>query len=142
LIAPDVNLLLYAYNDQSPFHLAAKEYWKRTLSETQAVGVPVLSVHGFLRLSTNPVFGSGALSMADALAAVNGWLARPHVSILYPGSDHWRLVQELLRDSGGSRMVTDAAVAAIALEHDATIHSVDSDFARFAGVRWHNPLQG
>ena len=51
------------------------------------------------------------------------------------------LFQENLAVSGsGTKLVTDAHIAALAMEHSAELHTNDSDFARFPGLRWRNPL--
>jgi uncharacterized protein len=34
----------------------------------------------------------------------------------------------------------DAALAALAMEHGATLDTTDRDFARFPGLIWTNPL--
>lgn len=142
MIAPDVNLLIYAYQLPSPFHPKAHLWLQQILSGREPVGIPVLCLHGFLRFVTNPRIVQKPLTLPDAAAIVNSWLAVPHVRILYPGERHWSILQQLstkVRLSGAQ--ITDAAIAAIAIEYGATVHSNDRDFARFPGLRWHNPLE-
>ena len=56
--------------------------------------------------------------------------------IVEPTRRHLPLLRGLLTRSGtAGNLVGDAHLAAIALEHDATVVSFDRDFARFAGVR-------
>lgn len=138
--APDTNLLLYPHNRQSPFHLRARAYWQNALNGRDPIGIPALCVHGFLRIVTNSAFGASCLEIAEALAIVDGWLAQPHVSILNPGPRHWQLLRNLALHVE-SRSMTDAAIAATAIEHSAVVHTNDRDFARFPGLRWHNPLE-
>ena len=83
------------------------------------------------------------LSSPEAEAAISSWLAQPAATILDPGERHWNILRELVRDSQASGpLVMDAVLAAIALEHGATICTTDRDFARFSdsGLEWINPL--
>jgi toxin-antitoxin system PIN domain toxin len=142
VIAPDTNLLLYAYNRNDPSHISARAYWQAALQASELVGIPVICVHGFIRISTSASFGTARLSMGAAIAIVNEWLSYGHVSVLYPGLDHWKILQRIAAQSRAtSRVFTDATIAAIAVEHNATLHSHDTDFDHFPGLRWHNPLQ-
>jgi len=65
----------------------------------------------------------------------------PHARVLPPADDHFHRVMSLLAACHGSgALVSDAALAAHAIHHRATLCSNDSDFARFPGLAWHNPL--
>ncbi len=140
--APDTNMLLYAHNKNDPFYNKASAYLQRSLSSGDAYGVPLLSVQGFVRISTAAAFGSARLTLSQALSTVEHWLSRPNVRILYPGTEHWAILSRLaLAGNTAGSTFTDAAIAAITIEHGAVLHSADRDFARFPGVRWHNPLQ-
>ena len=82
------------------------------------------------------------LTSAQAVAVVEGWLSLPHITVLQPGSEHLPVLAELLTAAGrGGNVVPDAHIAALAIEHDAEVHTNDRDFARFPGLRWRNPLQ-
>jgi hypothetical protein len=142
LIAPDANLLIYAHQPSSPFHNRAKVWFEQMLSSSEPVGIPSVSVYGFLRFMTNPRFQPHPVTFGAASAAVDGWIAATSVRILYPGDRHWQILRELgskVHIRGG--LVTDAVLAAIAIEHSAIVHTNDRDFARFPGLRWHNPLE-
>ena len=66
---------------------------------------------------------------------------RPNARIVGPGPDHLAIFEWLCRDAGaGGMLVADAQHAAVAIEHGCTMVSTDSDFARFAGLRWQHPL--
>ena len=143
MIAPDANLLIYAYAANDPNHEASVRWLEGVFSGPEPVGIPIHSIYAFLRVLTNPRSAAKPLSFARAGEIVNTWLALPQVRILYPGDRHWLLLQRLseqVRLSGAQ--VTDAAIAAIAMEHGAVVHSNDRDFARFPGLRWVNPLEG
>jgi toxin-antitoxin system PIN domain toxin len=142
VIAPDANLLIYAYDPASPFHRESRAWMGGLLSSPEPVGVPLYCVQAFLRFFTNPRIAPNPLTFAQAAEIVNSWLELPHVRILYPGDRHWLLLQQLaqqVRLSGPQ--ITDAAIAAIAIEYGAVVHSNDRDFARFRGLRWTNPLE-
>jgi toxin-antitoxin system PIN domain toxin len=110
------------------------------LSGGEPVGLPTISVHAFMRVQTD-LRGHSPVTFAHAAATVDSWLTLPHVRILYPGARHWLLFQQLCSDIRISgTQLTDAAIAAIALEHGGTVHTNDRDFARFSNLRWHNPL--
>lgn len=141
MICPDANLLIFSYDPVSPFHLRARKWLEELLSSSEAVGVPNLSVYAFLRYVTNPTRLKRPLRFAEAADLVNTWLALPNVRILYPGDRHWLLFQQIcapVRLAGN--VLTDAAIAALAIEYGGIVHTHDRDFARFPGLRWHNPL--
>jgi toxin-antitoxin system PIN domain toxin len=142
MIAPDANLLIYANSPTSPFYSASRRWLEQILSSSEPVGIPLLSVYAFLRFVTNDRIASRPLTFLHACAVVDTWLAVPHVQLLYPGERHWLLLQQLAEEVPfRGAHVTDAAIAAIAIEYGATVHTNDRDFARFPGLRWFNPIR-
>ncbi len=141
MIVPDLNLLLYAYDSASPYYDAARRWWDGLLNGAERVGIPWIVVVGFIRLTTGPnVLGQPATPDA-AIDTVEDWFALPHVAPLNPGPEHLTLMRRALATAGtGGDLATDAHIAALAMEHGAEVHSNDSDFRRFPGVRWRNPL--
>jgi predicted nucleic acid-binding protein len=74
-------------------------------------------------------------------AIVAEWLAQPGVVLLQPGRSQAEILEKLVtRHRAISPMVTDAVLAALAIEHGATLASTDQDFGRFSDLRWLNPL--
>jgi hypothetical protein len=141
MILPDLNLLIYAYNDDAIEHSRAKVWWETCLSDTRPVGLPWAVIVGFLRLMTNRRLQREPASMPEAMHYIRAWLERPHVEILTPGSRHLDLLDSLMRDAQApGNLATDAHLAALAIEHGAELHSNDGDFSRFPGLRWINPL--
>jgi len=142
MILPDVNLLLNAYNRDFPDHAAAKAWWEGVLNSGENVALAWESVLGFLRIMTNPRVMPNPLPLADAIAAVEAWLAVPTVDWITPGPCHAEILFRLLRQAGvAGDLTTDAHLAALAIEHRARLASTDTDFARFPGLRWFNPLE-
>ena len=141
MILPDLNLLIYAYNDDAFEHARAKAWWETCLSDTRPVGLPWAVIVGFLRLMTNRRLQREPASMPEAMHYIRSWLERPHVEILTPGSRHLDLLDSLMRDAQASgSLATDAHLAALAIEHGAELNSNDADFSRFSGLKWINPL--
>ena len=141
MILVDANLLLYAYDTSAPAHQAAKIWWEDRLSQPEPVGLAWVTLLAFVRIGTNPRVFAKPLSLAEACAYVAAWLGRPMVRILQPGEHHWRILDDLLRRTqAAGNLVTDAHLAALALEHGARLLSTDQDFRRFDTLRWENPL--
>ncbi len=137
----DANLLLLSYDQQAVLHKAAKLWLEGVLSGGEAVGIPMLSVAAFLRISTDKRLPRLVMRMEDALAAVDSWLSRRHVSIVHTADTNWKTTVECIRVGKVSgAMVTDAQLAALAIDHGATFYSHDADFARFPRLRWVDPL--
>lgn len=141
MLVPDINLLVYAYNSDSPDHDQARKWWARAMSGIQPVGLPWVVVLGYLRVMTSRRILSRPLTAAEALAHIRSWLEQPQTQILEPGPRHLDLLESL---AGSARitgeLTTDLHLAALAIEHRAELHSNDSDFERFPGLRWINPL--
>ena len=143
MIVPDINLLLYAYDSDSSFHAKAKAWWRECLSGTEPVGLPPVVVFGFIRIGTNARVFKSPMTPAEAAQHVRSWLAQPVAQMLEPRSDHLEQVLQSLEKLGtAGNLVTDAQIAALAIEHHAVLHTNDTDFMRFAGLRWFNPLTG
>lgn len=143
MIIPDINLLLYAYDSSSPVHSKAAGWWQSCLSGTEPVGLLHVVVFGFVRIATNARAFQNPMTAAEAAGHVRSWLERPSVQVLDPCPDHIRRVLELLESMGtAGNLVSDAQMAALATDHDAVLHTADTDFMRFQGLRWFNPLTG
>lgn len=141
MILPDVNLLLHAYNSQSPVHTAARRWWEARMTGDSPVQLPWVVILGFLRLATHRQISANPLPISAACDIVESWLTRPQVAVLHPGERHAAILFGLLRSTAaGGNLTTDAHLAALALEHDLEVCTTDADFARFPGLRWTNPL--
>jgi uncharacterized protein len=139
---PDVNLLLYALNASSPQHELARASLREAFeSDTVAWAWPVLV--GVLRLATRPGIFAAPLSVEQSLSVVRAWLADPASVIIHPTEQHAPILGRLLLGAGqGGNLVSDAHLAALAIEHGAELLTFDRDFAQFAGLRWRVPGQG
>lgn len=142
MIVPDLNLIVHAYDRDSPFHAAAKSWWEGLMNGSRPVGLAWVVILGFIRITTHRAILKNPLPVGEACAHARSWLARPQVTILHPGSRHPELLMGFLESLGtGGNLTTDAHLAALAIEYQAEFHSSDSDFGRFTGLRWVRPLQ-
>lgn len=139
---PDLNLLIYAVDRRSPDHRAAIAWWNAALSGAETVGLAWTVLLGFLRVTTSARVMSNPLGADEALDYIDRWLAQPITAMVEPTGRHAAVLRELLAKLGtGGNLVTDAHLAALAIEHDAELCSADRDFGRFPGLRWSNPLE-
>ncbi|MGH9383456.1 MAG: type II toxin-antitoxin system VapC family toxin [Vicinamibacterales bacterium] len=137
----DANLLLFAYDRRAAEHAASRAWLETTLAGPELVRFAWLTVWAFLRISTNPRVFEHPLSMAEAEEIVSSWLAQPNAGIVEPGERHWEILKSLTRDGRTKGpLVMDAALAALAIEHGATLCTTDRDFARFEGLKRADPL--
>ncbi|MBI3370793.1 MAG: PIN domain-containing protein [Betaproteobacteria bacterium] len=143
MIVPDVNLLLYAYDSDSPFHARASAWWRKCLSGTEPVGLAPVVAFGFARIATHSRVFRNPLTPAEVAGHIRSWLAQSVVQILEPRGDRVEAVLKFLEALGtAGNLVSDAQLAAHTVEHGAVLHTADADFLRFAGLRWFNPLTG
>jgi uncharacterized protein len=141
VILADVNLLIYAVDRDSPRHAAARAWLEEALSNTTPVGLAWVVILAFIRITTRPGILRHPLAPDRALAYIDEWLQQPYVKAIAPGEHHWPILRNLLATTGtAGNLVSDAHLAAIAIEHGATVYSTDHDFARFPGVAHVNPL--
>lgn len=141
MVVPDINLLVFAYNQAAPRHEAARAWWERLMTGREHVGIPWAVVFGFVRLVTHPAVLEDPLPPMAAIERVRQWFAREHVQTLDPGPRHLQIVEGLFEATGvAGNLTTDAHLAALAIEHQCQLHSSDTDFGRFPGLRWYNPL--
>ena len=141
MILLDANLLIYAVNQDAPLNRKAKSWLESVLSGQQTVGFPWTVLLAFLRLTTRSGLFRHPLPVDTAFELVVSWLDRPSATIVHPGPRHLPVLRELLRPLGtGGNLTSDAHLAALAIEHGAELCSSDTDFARFHGLKWRNPL--
>jgi toxin-antitoxin system PIN domain toxin len=141
VILVDANLLVYAANQSAPEHEAARAWLDARLSGSARVGLPWPSILAFVRLTTNPLVVRQPISGAVAWAQVRAWLGAPPVWIPVPTDRHADVIAAFVDSAWmSSRLVPDAHLAALAIEHGLTLCTTDGDFARFPGLSWTNPL--
>lgn len=138
---PDLNLLMYVVDRQSPHHAPALGWWNGMLSGTETVGLSWNVLLGFVRLTTNPRVVRTPLTTEAALDYLDRWLGHPITTVVDPTGRHAPVLRDLLGATGtAGNLVADAHLAALAIEHGAELCSADRDFGRFPGLRWFNPI--
>ncbi len=142
MILIDTNLWLYAALQETSHHRQAKAWLEATFNGDEAIALPWSVVLGVLRISTHGRLMQTPLTPAQALGLVEGWRLHPLVAEVQPGPTHWSVLRLLLQEAGmAGNLTSDAHLAALAIEHGCTLCSADSDFRRFPGLRYRNPLR-
>ena len=142
VIVPDVNVLVLAYNRGSPMHEAIRSWWSAALTGSEPIGLSWHAIIGFIRIITKRALIPNAATVTDAVATVQSWLALPHVEIIHPTDRHADVLFALLTELGtAGNLTSDAHLAALAIEYDATLATTDVDFLRFPKLRTSNPLK-
>lgn len=142
MIIPDANLLLYAYDESSPFHERAKAWCEGVMSGPSPLSLLPSVVFGFVRIATHPRVFKDPLSVSEAADHVRSWLARRHVQLHEMLPEDVACALGLLEAAGtAGNLTTDTQIAAVALRLDAEVHTADLDFGRFPKVRCLNPLR-
>jgi len=142
MLLPDVSVMIYAHrNDSTPDHALYAQWLSRLATSPEPFAISVLSVSGLVRIVTNGRVFARPSTVDEVFAFVQELSQRPNARIVGPGPDHLAIFERLCRDAGArGKLVADAQHAAVAIEHGCTMVSTDSDFARFAGLRWQHPL--
>ena len=143
MIVLDVNLLIYAVNEDSPYHKKAKSWLEAAVSGAETVGMPWIVLLAFLRLTTRTGLFRKPLTVDASFDLVDAWLQQPPVTVPEPTARHLQTMRDLVSPLGtGGNLTSDAYLAALAIEHGAELCSTDHDFGRFSRLRWRNPLAG
>jgi uncharacterized protein len=143
VIVVDLNLLIYAVNEDAVLHEPARRWWARCFSEERAVGLAWSVILGFVRITTNPRIMPRPIELAQCFGLIDSWLAHSTVQVIEPTDRHWEILKDLLSPLGAAgNLTSDAHLAALAIERGALLCSTDNDFSRFTHLRWSNPLVG
>lgn len=141
MILVDANLLLYAEDSLSEHHEAACTWWDAQLSRPDRVGLCWPVLNAYIRIGTNPRLHQRPLTLKEATERVQSWFNQSCVRLVQPTDQHWMLFQQMLRSGNAvGNLVSDAHLAALAVEHNCVLYSTDADFSRFRGLKWRNPI--
>lgn len=137
----DANLLLFAHNTAAPEFDRASRWLEDSFWADEPVATSWTNLLAFMRLSTSKIFPR-PLTAREATSTVEAWLSEAGLRIVEPTDDHWRVLRELIDGSGlRGNLIADAHLAALALEHGATLCTDDADFRRFKGLKVELPLR-
>ena len=142
MILIDANLLIYAYDTTSPHNARARQWLEDVMAdESVVVRLPWTTILAFLRITTQPRVLEQPFSPDEACARNSKLLSQPSVSMLTPGPQHWSILSSLIEEHGvRGGLITDAHLAAMAIEYDAPLCTHDRDFERFRGLRVEYPI--
>lgn len=142
MILLDANILLYASNAEAPQYPLISAWLEQVLEQNEPIGLCWPAIWAFVRIATNSRIWPTPANPAGALKVIRDLLAQPSVIFVEPGPRHLRILEEVMTQSQAlGPLVSDAVLAAIAIEHGATLASTDHDFSRFENLRWVNPLR-
>ncbi len=137
----DVNILIYASDPDAPEHRQAFAWLEKLFQSSETIGLAWATLWGFLRITTNRRRGPHPTLSELAFRRIQAWLQQPDVLVVHPGPRHLEILESLIiRYEACGPLVSDAVLAALAIEHGATLASTDRDFSRFSNLRWVNPL--
>lgn len=137
----DLNVLLYAINRNAAHHDRVRAWWENALTDSEPVGLAWIVLLGFLRLVTSPRVFANPLTPGQALERVDAWLAHENTRLVSETDEQWGILRAFLHETGTSgNLTTDAHLASLAIAQGATLVSCDTDFGRFAKLRWENPI--
>lgn len=140
MILPDVNILLYAYDVNSPFHSKSLTWLETILSEDE-VFFSWHTITGFLRIITHPSALKNPTTIEKAVSIVNKWLEPDNTHLVFLEKKNWPLFSKMLIDGQASgNLVMDAHLAAMAASCGAKLASTDRDFTRFPDIKYTNPI--
>jgi uncharacterized protein len=136
----DANILLYAYDSESTQHFACRTWLEAVFNDEETIALPWQTILAFVRIATNPRAVQRPLTGAEACGIVDSWRQRPNVVVLEAGERFWEIFQaQMVEAQVTGPLVTDTALAALALEHGATLCSTDRDFRRFRALKLLDP---
>lgn len=142
MILPDVNLLLYAHDENSEFHVEASA-WLKSVFSSEQVFFSWHTITGFLRIITNPRISLNPLTIEQAVEIVESWLEPDNTHLVFLEKKNWPLFAKLLTEGQAiGNLVMDAHLAALAAACGATLASTDRDFTRFPGLQLTDPIAG
>lgn len=141
-ISLDVNVLLYASDETSERHDAARRFLESCAAGPEVLCLAWPTLMSYLRIATHPTIFSTPLTPDDAFSNIGALLSLPHaraVSELVGFADAYEHVTGQLVVRGN--LVPDAHLAAILLQHGvATLYSNDRDFHKFSTLDVRDPF--
>lgn len=137
----DANVLIYAFRRDSPYHEPCYRWLTAALGGTEAVATTSVVELALVRIMSLPALGPSAASPSEVLRFLAALKAQRTAVTIEPRDRHLDLMIRLCEEHGlVGNDVNDAFLAALALEHDATLATVDRGFERFPALRVLDPL--
>jgi len=135
--------LLYAYDSSNERHEPCRRWLTGAFNGPEEVGLSLVTVLAFLRIATQRQIWTRPLEISDAITIIRTWIGRTNVRLLGHTAAFWSTLESVAVDADArGPLLMDAHLAALAMDHGATIVTTDRDFRRFADVRLVDPTDG
>jgi toxin-antitoxin system PIN domain toxin len=141
MLLADINVLVNAFRPESVDHRPCHAFVDAMVNGDSSYAVSDFVVNGFVRLVTNGRIYKNPASIDEALTFARAYRNQSHASVLHAEERHWEIFTRLCHQAAAlGKLVPDAYLAALAIEHGCEFVTCDKDFARFEGLRWRSPL--
>ncbi|HXW13875.1 MAG TPA: type II toxin-antitoxin system VapC family toxin [Terriglobia bacterium] len=137
MILPDVNVLVYAFRDDTENHRACRAWLDSLVDGDSAYGISPQVLGSVVRICTHPGIFPNPSQLNQTLTFCDVLIGRPQCQLIYPGPRHWSLFTGLCRRVHATgNLVQDAWFAALAIEHGCEWITSDRHYSRFPGLTW------
>jgi toxin-antitoxin system PIN domain toxin len=139
----DVNVLLYASDETSPFHSTAVSLIERLVRGPDLFYLFWPVAIGYLRMATHFAIFPSPLAVERAVANVEQLVSLPHIRTPGEGDGFWQMYLATTSDLVvRANLVPDAHLVALMRQHGVgTIWTHDRDFKKFDGIRVRDPFE-
>jgi len=142
MILVDVNVLIYAFRQDAEHHNDYREWLLGILNSSSQFGVSEMVLSSFIRICTHPKIFKNPSTLDEVFSFTDTIQNLPHCTIISPQERHWEIFRNLCKENNTKgNLITDAYLAALAIEWGCEWISTDRDFARFKELNWRHPLQ-
>jgi len=140
LILLDANVLIYAFRQDTDSHAQYRGWLEEALAKEMAVGISEMVLSSVVRITTHPKIFVKPSTLDEVFRFVDYLRSFSSVISVLPGRAHWSIFQRLCRAAQArGNLVTDAYLAALAIEKGAELITSDRDFSRFPDLKWRSP---
>jgi hypothetical protein len=141
MVLIDVNVLVYAHRRDTLRHIAYHRWLENCIRSDAAYGMSDVVLSSFIRIVTHPRIFKLPTRLEDALMFATEVRSQANCVVVTPGARHWEIFTRLCRAAGvRGNLVSDAYLAALAIESGSEWITTDRDYSRFPELRWRHPL--
>jgi uncharacterized protein len=137
----DTNVMIYAHRHEADRHVEYRTWMDALIAGPEPYMVSDVALNGVIRIVTDRHIYKNATPTQVALNYAEKIRDQPHAQVISPGARFWSIFTNLCLKVGASgKLVPDAYLAALAIEHGCEVITTDKDFRRFPGLRVSHPL--
>jgi toxin-antitoxin system PIN domain toxin len=141
LILIDANILIYAFRKDTDYHEEYRAWLEEALRRESVVGISEIVLSSVVRIATHPHIFARPSTLREVFQFSDYIRSCSNVVSVVPGKAHWSIFQHLCRSvKARGNIITDAYLAALAIEKGAEWITGDRDFSRFPGLKWRVPI--